>query len=152
MKVNSRSREVSESKPEFIVEQAKEKLRMYKRPLKNILSVFFKKQFYTAFFNIYKNFDRPIEILWRYVFRKGEYPEKFIVKTPLGKHEVRLYSSDDMMTLVECFGKLDYPTEDDISCVVDFGSNIGVSAGYFLTRNKILRHTYSNLFPKILRN
>lgn len=124
-------------------------MRMYKRPLKNILSVFFKKQFYTAFFNIFKNFDRSIEILWRYVFRKGEYPEKFIVKTPLGNLEVRLYSSDDMMTLVECFGKLDYPAEDDISCVVDFGSNIGVSAGYFLTRNKNIK-TY--LFEPLPEN
>jgi FkbM family methyltransferase len=112
---------------------------MYKRPLKNILSALFKKQFYTAFINVFKFFERPTEILARYIFRRGEYPEQFVVRTPLGKHKVRLYSSDDMMTLVECFGKLDYPAANDISCVVDFGSNIGVSAGYFLTRNKNIK-------------
>ncbi len=46
-----------------------------------------------------------------------------------------------MITLVECFGKLDYLADEDISCVVDFGSNIGVSAGYFLTRNNIGCHS-----------
>ena len=100
------------------------------------MSIFFKKQFYIAFINIFKKFKHPFDILWRYVFRKGEYPDKFKVKTPLKDHEVTLYSSDDMMTLVECFGKLDYPADNNISCAVDFGSNIGVSAGYFLTRNK----------------
>jgi hypothetical protein len=122
--------------PETIVQPVKGKPWMYKRPFKNILSIFLKKQFYIAFINIFKNFECPLNILWRYIFRKGQYPEQFVVKTPLGKHEVRLYSSDDMMTLVECFGKLDYLAGRNISCVVDFGSNIGVSAGYFLTRNE----------------
>ena len=44
-----------------------------------------------------------------------------------------------MITVVECFGKLDYPATKDISCVVDFGSNIGISALYFLTRNTQLK-------------
>ena len=44
-----------------------------------------------------------------------------------------------MITVVECFGKLDYPAKKDISCVVDFGSNIGISALYFLTRNTQLK-------------
>ena len=92
-----------------------------------------------AFINIFKNFDRPLNVLYRYVFGKGPYPDKQFLTTPLGKHEVSLYSFHDMITLVECFGKLDYPADDDISCVVDFGSNIGVSAGYFLTRNSSVR-------------
>ena len=50
-----------------------------------------------------------------------------------------LYSFHDMITMVECYGKLDYPAEKEISCVVDFGSNIGISAGYFLTRNKNIK-------------
>jgi len=108
---------------------------MSNRPLKKILKAFFNKPFYIAFINIFINFNRPLNILNRYVFGKGTYPDKFLVATPIGKHEVSLFSFHDMVTLVECFGKLDYQAERDISCVVDFGSNIGISAGYFLTRN-----------------
>lgn len=109
---------------------------MNKRPLGKILKAFFNKPFYVAFFNIFKYFDQPINVFRRYVFGKGTYPDKWLVNTPLGRHEVSLYSFHDMITLVECFGKLDYPAEENISCVVDFGSNIGISAGYFLTRNQ----------------
>ena len=112
---------------------------MNKRPLKKTLKAFFKKPFYVAFINIFKNFDRPLNVLYRYVFGKGVYPDKQFLSTPVGRYEVSLYSFHDMITLVECFGKLDYPADDDISCVVDFGSNIGVSASYFLTRNNNVR-------------
>ena len=108
---------------------------MSKRPLRKILKAFFNKPFYIAFINIFKNFNRPFNVLHRYIFGKGIYPDKCLVATPIGKHEVSLFSFHDTITLVECFGKLDYQAENDISCVVDFGSNIGISAGYFLTRN-----------------
>ena len=103
------------------------------------MKAFFKKPFYVAFINIFKKFDQPLNVLYRYVFGKGAYPDKRFLTTPVGRYEVSLYSFHDMITLVECFGKLDYPADDDISCVVDFGSNIGVSAGYFLTRNNSVR-------------
>ena len=108
---------------------------MNKRPLRKILRAFFNKPFYIAFINIFKNFNRPLNVLNHYIFGKGTYPSKCLVNTPIGKHEVSLFSFHDMITLVECFGKLDYQAENDISCVVDLGSNIGISAGYFLTRN-----------------
>ena len=108
---------------------------MNKRPLRKILKAFFNKPFYIAFINIFINFSRPLNVLHRYVFGKGTYPSKCLVATPIGKYEVSLFSFHDMITLVECFGKLDYQAKNDISCVVDFGSNIGISAGYFLTRN-----------------
>ncbi len=109
---------------------------MNKRPLRKIIRAFFNKPFYIALINIFKYFDHPIDIIRRYVFGQGDYPKKLAVKTPLGKQEVWLYSFHDMITMVECYGKIDYPAEKGISCVVDFGSNIGISAGYFLTRNK----------------
>ncbi len=112
---------------------------MNKRPLRKILRAFFNKPFYIALINIFKYFDHPIDIIRRYVFGQGDYPKKLAVKTPLGKQEVWLYSFHDMITMVECYGKLDYPAEKEISCVVDFGSNIGISAGYFLTRNKNIK-------------
>jgi FkbM family methyltransferase len=112
---------------------------MNKRPLRKILRAFFNKPFYIALINIFKYFDHPTDIIRRYVFGQGDYPQKLAVKTPLGKQEVWLYSFHDMITMVECYGKLDYPAEKKISCVVDFGSNIGISAGYFLTRNKNIK-------------
>ena len=112
---------------------------MNKRPLKKILKAFFNKPSYIALINIFKYFYHPSDVLRRYVFGQGDYPKKLTVKTPLGKQEVWLYSFHDMITMVECYGKLDYPAEKEISCVVDFGSNIGISAGYFLTRNKNIK-------------
>ncbi len=109
---------------------------MNKRPLGKILKIFFKKPFYIAFLNIFKYFDKPIEVLRRYLLWKGNYPTTLKVKTPMGKQEINLFSFHDTITLVECFAKLDYQAKKDISCVVDFGSNIGISASYFLTRNK----------------
>ena len=112
---------------------------MNKRPLKKIFKAFLNKPFYVALINIFKNFEQPLNVLYRYVFGKGPYPDKQFLRTPVGRHEVSIYSFHDMITLVECFGKLDYLADEDISCVVDFGSNIGVSAGYFLTRNNSVR-------------
>ena len=112
---------------------------MNRRPLKKVLQAFFNKPFYIALINIFKYFYHPIDVLRRYVFGQGDYPKKLTVKTPLGKQEVCLYSFHDMITMVECYGKLDYPAKKEISCVVDFGSNIGISAGYFLTRNKNIK-------------
>ncbi|MEK9627475.1 MAG: FkbM family methyltransferase [Nitrospinota bacterium] len=109
---------------------------MKKRPSGRLLKAFFNKPFYSALINIFKNFHHPINVFRRYVFEKGAYPHKHRVTTPLGNLEFTLYSFHDMITLVECFGKLDYQAGLDITCVVDMGSNIGISAGYFLTRNK----------------
>ncbi|MEI8080942.1 MAG: FkbM family methyltransferase [Actinomycetes bacterium] len=42
-------------------------------------------------------------------------------------------SVDDLLTLGECFGKLDYRVEGNERLIVDAGANIGVSALYFLS-------------------
>lgn len=121
---------------------------MYHRSKKGIFSAFFKKQFYIAFFNIFRYFQSPLEVSLEYVFRFGSYPKEIFVKTPIGKQKATLYCSDDMITLVECFGKLDYRAGKNISCVVDFGSNIGISALYFLTRNKKVKVYLFEPLPK----
>ncbi len=108
---------------------------MYHRTKKGIFTAFFKKQFYIAFLNIFRNFHGPLGVFLEYLFRSGSYPKTILVRTPIGNQKVTLFCSDDMITAVECFGKLDYRAGKDISCVVDFGSNIGISALYFLTRN-----------------
>jgi FkbM family methyltransferase len=83
------------------------------------------------------------------VFETGSYPAKFAVKTPLGLQKVSVFSHDDLITFVECFGKQDYIAPEDVSLVVDFGSNIGISALYFLTRNPNVK---AYLFEPVPRN
>ena len=97
------------------------------------------RPFWVAGWNILLRFRRPLDVLTRYVFGRGEYPERFRVRTPIGEQEVTAYSYHDLLTVVECFGKLDYRVPRDISSVVDVGANIGISALYFLTRNPRVR-------------
>jgi FkbM family methyltransferase len=46
-----------------------------------------------------------------------------------------LYSHHDLLTVNEIFCRNDYFADESIKIVVDFGSNIGISALYFVTRN-----------------
>ena len=117
--------------------------------IKKFTAALFKKPFYLAFINIFIFFKNPLSVLVSYVFEKGDYPSKFFVRTPLGLQEATAFSHHDLITLIECFGKLDYKASENISVVVDFGSNIGISALYFLTRNSDIK-VY--LFEPVPRN
>jgi FkbM family methyltransferase len=75
----------------------------------------------------------------RYVFGSGTYPYRCRVRTPLGNQEITLFHPDDMQTVTEIFCRKDYAAPAQIRTVVDIGSNIGVSALYFLTRNRQVR-------------
>ena len=83
------------------------------------------------------------------MFEVGTYPCQFYIRTPVGLQSVTAFSHHDLITLVECFGKLDYKVSNNISVMVDFGSNIGISALYFLTRNTSVQ-VY--LFEPVPRN
>ncbi len=48
----------------------------------------------------------------------------------------KIYSYHDMLTVNEVFCREDYRTRNKCKVIVDIGSNIGISALYFLTRNK----------------
>ena len=104
---------------------------MSRHSIKSFSAALFKKPFYLAFVNSFLFFKNPIEVLIRYVFEVGDYPKRFFVRTPLGLQSAVAFSHHDLITLIECFGKLDYRAPKDISVVVDFGSNIGKSALYF---------------------
>ena len=87
--------------------------------------------------------------LRRYVLGGGEYPVDWRVRTPLGMLPVTLFHADDFLTLNEVFCRCDYAAPDDIRAVVDIGSNIGISALYFLTRNE---HVQCYLYEPDARN
>jgi len=104
--------------------------------IKSFSAALFEKSFYLAFINIFIYFKSPLKILIRYVFEVGNYPENIFVRTPLGLQCMTAFSHHDLITIIECFGKLDYKAPKSFSVVIDIGSNIGISALYFLTRNK----------------
>jgi FkbM family methyltransferase len=72
---------------------------------------------------------------WRYFTGRGSYPYDCEVRTPSGMVRPRLWAHDDLLTVNEIFCRLDYAAGPDVRVVVDIGSNIGISALYFLTRN-----------------
>ena len=122
---------------------------MSRHSIKSFSAALFEKSFYLAFINIFIYFKSPLKTLIRYVFELGNYPKNFFVRTPLGLQCMTAFSHHDLITIIECFGKLDYKAPKSFSVVVDFGSNIGISALYFLTRNEGVK-VY--LFEPVPRN
>lgn len=79
---------------------------------------------------------RPFfEVFLRYVLGGGTYPYSCRVKTPVGFIAPTLHSYYDLLTLNEIFFRGDYSVDQKPRVVVDLGSNIGLSALYFLTRH-----------------
>jgi FkbM family methyltransferase len=91
---------------------------------------------YVGVWNALRVYRRPADSLRRYILGSGAYPYVCEVRTPLGDVAVELYSPHDMLTVHEVFCRLDYRTSRTVRTVVDVGSNIGVSALYFLSRNE----------------
>jgi FkbM family methyltransferase len=79
--------------------------------------------------------DRPTRTLVEEVFSLGHYPRMVTINTPRGVVDVRLFSAADLSTLNLIFCRQDYYTPENTRTVVDVGSNIGLSALYWLTRN-----------------
>jgi FkbM family methyltransferase len=75
------------------------------------------------------------QVLCRYLFGVGDYPWVARLRTPVGPWEAHLFVRDDVLTLNEVFCREDYPADGSTDVVVDVGSNIGLSALYFLTRS-----------------
>jgi FkbM family methyltransferase len=88
---------------------------------------------WSAILRMFSLFDRPFDAFRRYVFSNGVYPHLFTVRSPTGSVKLIAYSSDDLNTINEVFCRHDYPVSPSDRIVVDFGSNIGITAIYFLT-------------------
>lgn len=111
------------------------------RTLSQIFKAIIEPQHYQAISRAFSIYDRPILRLSQYLMASGEYPSEVRVHTPVGDILVHLYSHHDLLTINEIFCRDDYRAAEHIRCVVDIGSNIGVSALYFLTRN-LVAHVY----------
>jgi FkbM family methyltransferase len=106
------------------------------RKLSQVLNALTGPQHYVALFNMYRNYSDFSGNLKRYLLAKGGYPYKIPVKTPVGAVKPTLYCHDDLLTVNEIFCRNDYLADKDIKVVLDIGSNIGISALYFLARNQ----------------
>jgi FkbM family methyltransferase len=58
------------------------------------------------------------------------------VKTPTGIFTIDLRNHESLKTVFSIFVREDYKTSSDLQTFIDIGSNIGVSAVYFLSRNR----------------
>lgn len=84
-------------------------------------------------------YPRPAEGARRYFLQRGSYPCVWPIRTPAGVVSPTLYSPHDMLTVNEIFCRRDYPAGPETRVVVDLGSNIGLSALWFLTRDPGVR-------------
>lgn len=109
------------------------------RNLKQVVSAIVGKQHYIALFNMCRNYPDFWKNTLRYLTGRGHYPYEIEIKTPTGIIKPKLYSHEDLLTVNEIFCRYDYYAGSHIRTVVDVGSNIGLSALYFLTRNNLAK-------------
>ena len=99
-----------------------------------VLSEVVQRKNYVALWRMLRLYPGPTKNLGRYFFGWGRYPWRCRVRTPTGEVAPTLWSHHDMWTVNEVFCREDYAAEPSLGAVVDIGSNIGISALYFLTR------------------
>jgi FkbM family methyltransferase len=104
---------------------------------------------YVALWRMLRLYPQFRENLSRYFLARGVYPYPCQVRTPAGIVAPTLFSHHDMWTMNEVFCRQDYGAHRHANVVVDIGSNIGISALFFLTRNPACRCW---LFEPVPRN
>lgn len=119
------------------------------RPLGMVVRNVFQPANYRALLAMPRRYARPTESAQRYFRGTGDYPWRCPIRTPLGVVEPTLWSRHDMYTVNEVFCREDYRAGRDVRVVVDIGSNIGISALYFLTRDAGVR---CRLYEPVPRN
>jgi FkbM family methyltransferase len=94
---------------------------------------------YVAVARMARRYPAFAEVLKRYLLGGGDYPYACRVRTPMGIVAPVTYTHHDIFTVQEVFGREDYRAGEGLRVAVDIGSNIGISALYFLTRNRDAR-------------
>jgi FkbM family methyltransferase len=108
-------------------------MKIFGRSLARVVRAPFGRHHWIAAINMARIYDQPIDAARRYVFALGSYPHTFRLRTPMGPVSAKAWSFHDVMTINEIFCRRDYWIDPRDRVVVDFGSNIGLSALYFLT-------------------
>lgn len=132
------------------------------RTLQSYLYALLEKRHWKAMLNIGLYCTCPLDFISRYLFGNGEYPHNISIKKGKDHVHITVYSWHDVLTVNEIFFREDYHTPRDSSVIVDLGSNIGISASYFLTQANCrvymyepvpanLERLYGNIEPYIDR-
>lgn len=107
----------------------------HKRTARAALRALVKPGNYTGVVKTLVNCSSPLDFFKRYLRNAGDYPAQFRIRTPIGIVTPTAFFPDDVLTINEIFFRGDYGDDRKARVVVDFGSNIGISALYFLSRN-----------------
>ena len=107
-------------------------MKIANRELGVVLHALLQPQHYTALRNMLRVYRSPVDAFGRYLLGRGEYPADIVLGTPTGSLALTAYSHHDILTVNEIFCRLDYLAAAQDRVIVDFGSNIGISAAYFL--------------------
>lgn len=105
----------------------------HSRNLGTLLRAPFRARNCGSVLNAFQICEEPIDVLRRHSRQSGVYPAFIRLRTPDRAYQLKVYSWDDIRTIHGIFLVEDYITDNTQKMVVDFGSNIGVSAAYFLT-------------------
>ncbi|WP_395307841.1 FkbM family methyltransferase [Mycobacterium sp. AMU20-3851] len=119
------------------------------RSIGKIAGSVLQRRHYVAARNMIKVYEHPVDIFRRYLSGSGDYPTTVRLRTPLGWVSLQLYTAHDLLTVNEIFCRSDYQAGPADRVIVDFGSNIGISAAYFLSRNP---DAFVYLFEPLPRN
>lgn len=114
-------------------------MKIGKRSPGQAMKALFEWRHYIALFNMFRVYPDFWDSFKRYFTGSGTYPYNIKIRTPFGIILPKIYSYHDMLTVNEVFCREDYRTRNKCKVIVDIGSNIGISALYFLTRNKDCR-------------
>lgn len=107
-----------------------------KRSLKTFAKRLIKFENYIALINFFKVHKTPIKSILEELFSTGSYPKTIFFNSPIGSLSIELFSPNDLSTFNLVFCREDYLFEKKHRIILDIGSNIGISALYWLTRNQ----------------
>jgi FkbM family methyltransferase len=113
-------------------------IKVFDRPISQFLEAAINPLKLFAFFRAVFLIQEPISFLRGYLWFKtsnNHDSNKLIkIKTPVGFLPIRTKSLHDYVTIFEVFCRKDYRLRDSENVIIDVGSNIGISAVYFLSR------------------
>jgi FkbM family methyltransferase len=109
------------------------------RPTSFVLRQLFEAENYRAMLRIRRVAVHPLDFASRYLLGRGSFPAAIPLRTPAGIVAPTAYTHHDVITANEIFCRLDYRLAPGARVVVDVGSNIGISALYFLTASPLVR-------------
>ena len=107
-------------------------IKIGKRPLTEVINRVFRKEIFEIIKNFFIVHKNPILTMYEEFFTKGKYPR--LIKTKIGV-KIKLFSYGDLSTFNLVFCRQDYLADNEINTVLDIGSNIGITANYWLFKN-----------------